>query len=91
MSDQEINKLVSDLNSAEREYDILEQDFDRRKQILVSEAKGPISKERAAQLLTEMGNLNYQRTIEMDSKSRKIEEIRVALKQMFQEKNKKIH
>jgi hypothetical protein len=87
MSNQEIDKLVSDLNTAEREYDLQEQQFERKKQILLEESRRPITKERASQLLIELGNLNHQRTIENQTMRRKIEEIRASLKQMFSNTN----
>jgi hypothetical protein len=87
MSNPEIDKLVSDLNTAEREYDLQEQEYERRKQILLQESRRPITKERASQLLIELGNLNHQRRMENQIMTRKIEEIRASLKQMFSNAN----
>jgi hypothetical protein len=86
MSNYEINKLVSDLNCAEREYDLLQDQHERKKQILLEEARRPITKERAAQVLIELGNLNHQREAEISMMSRKIEDLRGALRKMFDEK-----
>jgi hypothetical protein len=87
MSNPEIDKLVSDLNTAEREYDLQEQQYERRKQLLLEESRRPITKERASQLLIELGNLNHQRRMENQTMTRKIEEIRASLKQMFSNVN----
>jgi hypothetical protein len=81
-------ELISKLNSLEREFDLLEQHFDQRRQILIEESKRPISRERAAQLLNDLGNLNYEQRNQTQIMKRKIEEVRIEIRQMFDNQSK---
>jgi hypothetical protein len=88
MSSKDESQLISNLNSLEREFDLQEQQFDQRRQKLIEESKGPISRERAAQVLIEMGNLNYEEGVKQETLKRKIEETRNEIRQMFDNRNK---
>jgi hypothetical protein len=88
MSSEEMNKLLSSLSSLERELDSYEQKYDQRKRTLIQESKGPISKERGAQILIELGNLNYERRNQTDVLTRKIQDVKEKIRHMFDCQNK---
>jgi hypothetical protein len=86
MSSEEMNILLSNLNSLEREFELMEQEFAQRKQTLIEETKRPITRERAGQVLIQLGNLNYERASKTEVMKRKIQEIRDKIRQKFDQK-----